>query len=380
MSAIDTAKGMAKQYVKRAAAKKIAAVVLKNPYVLAILGVILLLIALMGLLFFFLLNSGADTKPNTDSLIGNGAIPLNADFTGGHANVSSIIRSYEPLIREEARKNGIEGYTELLLAITQNESGENPSVADIMQASESQGLPPNTISDPYLSIQIGVRVFAERLRAAGGDVPLAIHTYNYGMAFVGFVLQNGGKYTKDLALQYSREHSTGIYSCIGRDPNNYRTQAGACYGDFRYVEKILQLFTPAKSDFGNLAQGSQIFDVTQVENIMKQFLGMPYQWGGRTPATSFDCSGLMEWSFAQVGINISGTAEDQFNKTVAVPDGQQQPGDLVFWETYKAAPSHVGLYVGNDSFLNANDKGIEYSSVSRWSKAYKFLGYRRIVR
>jgi len=63
-----------------------------------------------------------------------------------------------------------------------------------------------------------------------------------------------------------------------------------------------------------------------------------------------------------------------------VPDGQQQPGDLVFWETYKPAPSHVGLYVGNDSFLNSNDNGIEYSSVSKWSKAYKFLGYRRIIR
>lgn len=378
---MDTAKGMAKQYVKRAAVKKIAAVMLKNPYVLVILGVILLLIALTGLLFFFLLNSGSDAKPNTDSLIGNGAIPLNADFTGGHANVSSIIRSYEPLIREEARKNGIEGYTELLLAITQNESGPNPSVADIMQSSESQGLPPNTISDPYLSIQIGVRVFAERLRAAGGDVPLAIQTYNYGMAFVGFVLQNGGKYTGDLALQYSREHSTGIYSCIGRDPNNYRTQAGACYGDFRYFEKILQLFTPAKSDFGNLAQGNQIFDVNQVHNIMKQFLGMPYQWGGRSPATSFDCSGLMYWSFSQIGIkSLDGNAETQFNNTVAVPDGQQQPGDLVFWETYKPAPSHVGLYVGNDSFLNSNDNGIEYSSVSKWSRAYKFLGYRRIIR
>jgi cell wall-associated NlpC family hydrolase len=376
MSAAD----LAKQYVKQTAKKKLVAVALKNPYVLAILGGILLLIALIGLLFLFLLNSGADSKPNTDSLIGNGAIPLNADFTGGHANVSSIIRSYEPLIREEARKIGIEGYTELLLALTQNESGPNPSVADIMQASESQGLPPNTISDPYLSIQIGVRVFAERLKAAGGDVPLAIQTYNYGTGFIGFVKQNGGKYTEALALQYSREHSTGIYSCMGRDPNNYRTQAGACYGDYQYFSKVTQLFQPGKSDFGNLAQGNQIFDVNQVQNIMKQFLGMPYQWGGRSPATSFDCSGLMEWSFAQVGINLAGTAEDQFNKTVAVPEGQEQPGDLVFFETYKPAPSHVGMYVGNDTFLNSNDNGVEYTSVSKWSKLYKFLGYRRIVR
>lgn len=379
MSAVQFVKQQAERYVRRAVAKKIAAFFLKNPVALVTIGAVLLIGLLVTLLIFFLMST-VDTKPNTDSLIGNGAVPLNGDYTGGKANVSSVIRSYEPLVREAAKENGIEGYTELLLALIQTESGSNPTVTDIMQASESQGLPPNTISDPYTSIQIGVRVFAERLKAAGGDVPLSLQTYNFGMAFVGFVFQNGGKYTQDLALQYSRQNSVGIYSCMGRDPNNYRTQVGACYGDFKYVEKILKLFTPGNSDFGNLAQGSQIFDVNQVHNIMKQFLGMPYQWGGRTPATSFDCSGLMEWSFAQIGINLAGTAETQYNKTVAVPEGQEQLGDLVFWETYKTAPSHVGLYVGNDQFLNSNDNGIEYSSLSKWNKAYKFLGYRRVVR
>ncbi|NGY87994.1 C40 family peptidase (plasmid) [Bacillus megaterium] len=66
--------------------------------------------------------------------------------------------------------------------------------------------------------------------------------------------------------------------------------------------------------------------MNQVHNIMKQFLGQPYVWGGRTPASGFDCSGLMEWSFAQVGININGNAHMQYNKTVAVPQGQEQPG------------------------------------------------------
>lgn len=154
---------------------------------------------------------------------------------------------------------------------------------------------------------------------------------------------------------------------------------GACYGDFKYVEKILKLYTPGKSDFGNIAQGSQIFDVNQVHELMKPFLGQPYVWGGRNPAQGFDCSGLMEWSFAQIGINLYGTAETQYNKTVPVPEGQEQPGDLVFWETYKKAPSHVGLYVGNDQFLNSNDRGIEYSSVLKWNKSYKALGFRRVV-
>lgn len=382
MNTVDTAKNLAKSYVKQAVAKKVATVILSNPILLVILGIILLLICFTGLATFYLLNA-QDEQSNTTQLTEIQSAPLNADFSGGHANVSKVIRSYEPLIREEAKKNGIEQYTELLLALTQNEAGANPSVSDIMQASESQGWGRNSISDPALSIQIGVKVFADRLKMSNNDPRLALQTYNFGEAFAGWVKKkNGGHYTEELAIEFSKQYSTGQYSCAGRDPNNYRTKMGACYGDYKYVEKVTKLFSGGggKTDFGKIVQGNQIFDVNQVHNIMKQFLGQPYVWGGRTPASGFDCSGLMEWSFAQVGININGNAHMQYNKTVAVPQGQEQPGDLVFWETYKKAPSHVGMYMGNDQFINSNSKGIQYSSVNKWSNKYKFLGYRRIVK
>ncbi|MEH7548527.1 C40 family peptidase [Neobacillus vireti] len=86
-----------------------------------------------------------------------------------------------------------------------------------------------------------------------------------------------------------------------------------------------------------------------------------------TPATGgFDCSGLMEYAFRQVGIDMSGTAQAQYNKTIPIPEDQIKQGDLVFFSTYKPGPSHVGMYVGNGQFINANDSGISYSSVDQY--------------
>jgi cell wall-associated NlpC family hydrolase len=113
---------------------------------------------------------------------------------------------------------------------------------------------------------------------------------------------------------------------------------------------------------------------------MKQFLGLPYVWGGRRPAAGgFDCSGLLEYAFAQVGMDMYGTAQSQYNKTTPVPEDQIKPGDLVFFTTYKPGASHVGMYVGDGQFINANgSNGTSYSSVEEWKNLYPFLGFRRI--
>jgi cell wall-associated NlpC family hydrolase len=126
--------------------------------------------------------------------------------------------------------------------------------------------------------------------------------------------------------------------------------------------------------------GTQRFDVEEVHTIMKEFLGLPYVWGGRTPAAGgFDCSGLLEYAFDQVGIDLYGTAESQYNKTIPVPENKIKPGDLVFFSTYKEGPSHVGMFVGDGKFINANgSNGTSYSSVKEWKQLYPFLGFRRI--
>jgi cell wall-associated NlpC family hydrolase len=151
------------------------------------------------------------------------------------------------------------------------------------------------------------------------------------------------------------------------------------YGDVNYVDHVMRYYNAENGSVAVASDETQSFDVEEVHQIMKQFLGRPYVWGGRTPAAGgFDCSGLLEYAFSQIGVDMSGTAESQYNKTKPIPEDQIKPGDLVFFSTYKPEPSHVGMYVGDGKFINSNDNGLEYSSVEEWKKKYPFLGFRRV--
>lgn len=282
----------------------------------------------------------------------------------GEAKVSEAVMRYEPLVRKYAIINGIEDQVNLILAVIQQESGGNMSL-DVMQSSESLGLPPNTITDPEISIMYGVKHFANVFRSAGGDTKLALQAYNFGGGFISYAKERGG-YSKENAIAFSEM---------------WKAKKGwSRYGDVNYVDNVMRYY----SDWTNLtvASGGQIFDVQQALDLMSEYMGMPYVWGGRKPSHGgFDCSGIIEYTFNKLGINLYGNAETQYNKTAPVDKTKALPGDLVFWSTYKPAASHVGMYLGNDKFINSNgSKGLSISSVSRWNSIYEFLGYRRIVK
>ncbi|MFF3336743.1 NlpC/P60 family protein [Streptomyces sp. NPDC002888] len=78
-------------------------------------------------------------------------------------------------------------------------------------------------------------------------------------------------------------------------------------------------------------------------------LGKPYVWGANGPS-GFDCSGLMQWSYAQAGASLPRTSQAQRYAGRQVPLSQAQPGDLV---TYRSDASHVGMYAGNGQVIHA---------------------------
>jgi len=93
--------------------------------------------------------------------------------------------------------------------------------------------------------------------------------------------------------------------------------------------------------------------------------GLPYVYGAAGPA-SFDCSGLVQWSFAQAGITMPRVAADQALAGPAVPVSQLQPGDLLFYHTDPTAPgyvSHVAIYLGNDQMIQAPQPGMDVEVV-----------------
>jgi peptidoglycan DL-endopeptidase CwlO len=82
-------------------------------------------------------------------------------------------------------------------------------------------------------------------------------------------------------------------------------------------------------------------------------LGSPYVWGGAGPSV-FDCSGLVMWAYAQVGVSLEHFTGDQWNEGEHIPTNQLEPGDLVF---FFADISHVGMYIGNGLMIDAPSQG-----------------------
>jgi murein DD-endopeptidase MepM/ murein hydrolase activator NlpD len=150
----------------------------------------------------------------------------NPDIGGGmsgKALVTPEVRRYEPLVRQASIKYGVESHVNLLLAKIMQESGGR--LPDVMQSSESLGLPRNTISDPAVSIDVGVKYFASILKKTKGDVKLALQSYNFGSGFIDYALKRGG-YSKRVAIEFSEMMAS--------------KQGWDRYGDVNYVDNVLR--------------------------------------------------------------------------------------------------------------------------------------------
>jgi NlpC/P60 family len=90
------------------------------------------------------------------------------------------------------------------------------------------------------------------------------------------------------------------------------------------------------------------------------YLGTPYVWGGERPGVGFDCSGLVQWVYAEAGISLPRVAQDQFDAGPHLPAGATlYPGDLVFFGSGPDAVEHVGIYVGNGEMIDAPYTGVD---------------------
>ena len=100
-------------------------------------------------------------------------------------------------------------------------------------------------------------------------------------------------------------------------------------------------------------------------------LGVPYVWGGESPRGSadpgFDCSGLMQWSWAQAGVSLPRTAQEQYDATTHIPLSDLEPGDLLFWDDGTSSVQHVGMYVGNGNIIDAPETGENVQIQPMWT-------------
>jgi cell wall-associated NlpC family hydrolase len=110
----------------------------------------------------------------------------------------------------------------------------------------------------------------------------------------------------------------------------------------------------------------------QAASIALHYLGVPYVWGGSSPS-GFDCSGLVMYVYAQLGISLPHYTVAQWNATLPVSQSQMQPGDLVFFDGL----GHVGIYIGSGQFVDAPHTGavVRIDNLSGYSG---FDGARRV--
>lgn len=118
----------------------------------------------------------------------------------------------------------------------------------------------------------------------------------------------------------------------------------------------------------------------RVGQTAKRYLGVPYEWGGKTPS-GFDCSGFTSYVLNANGIYAGRTAEQQYGQGYWVSKSDLKRGDLVFFSTYKPGPSHVGIYLGSGKFINASS-GWDQIVIADLSNSYfaqHYLGSKRVI-
>jgi peptidoglycan DL-endopeptidase CwlO len=112
----------------------------------------------------------------------------------------------------------------------------------------------------------------------------------------------------------------------------------------------------------------------QAAQIALHYLGVPYVWGGSTPS-GFDCSGLVMYVYAQLGISLPHYTVAQWDATLPISTSELQPGDLLFFDHL----GHVGIYIGGGQFVHAPHTGtvVQIASLSGYYSA-NLDGARRV--
>jgi len=119
----------------------------------------------------------------------------------------------------------------------------------------------------------------------------------------------------------------------------------------------------------------------QLADVAAELAGLPYSWGGISPATGFDCSGLVYYVHGQFGIKLGRDASAQYYSGQEVQKSDLRPGDIVFFsETYTSGISHNGIYLEGGRFVHAVQpgSGVKITSIGDDYWDPRYVGARRV--
>jgi cell wall-associated NlpC family hydrolase len=107
-------------------------------------------------------------------------------------------------------------------------------------------------------------------------------------------------------------------------------------------------------------------------------VGVPYRWGGASPAAGFDCSGLVYWAYGRLGIELPHSSYALYDQGRRVTRSRMKAGDLLFF----SGLGHVGIYIGGGRMVHAPNSGsrVQVVRLGRSSYGTRLVGVRRVVR
>jgi len=111
-----------------------------------------------------------------------------------------------------------------------------------------------------------------------------------------------------------------------------------------------------RSEFGTAQPKAVTQDRLDLVQIARNLIGVPYRYGSAEPGRGLDCSGLVFYSYREVGVSVPRTASQQRRHSAPVAASALRPGDLVFFDT-RAKSGHVGIYSGQGRFIHAPSNG-----------------------
>ncbi|WP_366248662.1 lysozyme family protein [Terribacillus aidingensis] len=162
--------------------------------------------------------------------------------------LSEDVLAYRDTVEQELAKSNQESLAPLVLSVMMQESGGRGD--DPMQSSESRCGEVGCIKNPEESVSYGVAHFLRMLEEADGEEAVAIQAYNFGRGFIGFVEENGGEFSEDLAVQFAQQQYKKVdnpedYRCIRPESE----ELDACYGDIHYVDAVYSYLPAAEAAY-----------------------------------------------------------------------------------------------------------------------------------
>jgi cell wall-associated NlpC family hydrolase len=174
------------------------------------------------------------------------------------------------------------------------------------------------------------------------------------------VMQRVNGINKTLLNQVTRYKSeiANRQTLLAKQLKTVRAQQAA---SARAKAQVLAALAHQRAYINNLKASIQRIIGGQAVAIAEQYLGVPYVWGGASPS-GFDCSGLVMYVYAQLGVSLPHNALMQYDALPHVPTSALEPGDLVFFYGF----GHVGIYIGGGMMIHAPHTGtvVQIASVA----------------